>query len=103
MSTVTIGGKTYRGNSIVVTGSNVIIDGKKVEDGLTGIVELKIEGNIDRLETDCPVSVKGNVGSLKAGGSVNCGDVAGGVYAGGSVNCGNVGGDVSAGGSVNHR
>lgn len=103
MSTVTIGGKRYTGNNIVVVDNKVIIDGVPCDDSFSGIVELKIEGNIEKLECDCSVSVSGNVGSVSAGGSVWCDDVGGNVNAGGSINCGNVGGNLNAGGSVNCR
>jgi len=117
---VTINGKTYKGNNVTVINNRVIIDGKDVTDKEAvkdGILTVKVEGVLDSLTTDGDVVaglVKGNIdaggsvscddvdGDVDAGGSVNCGNVGGDVDAGGSVNCGKVGGDVDAGGSVRH-
>lgn len=101
---ITINGKTYRGgNNISIVNGKVTIDGIP-QDGepLTGVVEVKVEGNLTSLRTDASVTVKGDVlGDVDAGGSVQCGAVGGEVDAGGSINCGAVNGDVDAGGSVN--
>lgn len=104
MGRITINGKTYYGNNIIMTNGKIIIDGKPIEDGLSGVVELKVEGDLVSLHSDCSVTVNGDVkGNVSAGTSVNCKNVDGNVQAGSSVNCGNVGGNVKAGNSVTCR
>jgi hypothetical protein len=88
MSRLTINGMTFDGDSIVVVGGRITVDGVAVtvNDAKTGIVEIRI--------------VEGVLGELRTDASVKCGNVAGSVKAGGSIQCENVGGNVSAGGSV---
>lgn len=64
MSTVTINGKTYSGNNIVVSNNKVIIDGKDITPDSKQI-NINVEGNITDLKVDCcdKISIKGNVGS----------------------------------------
>lgn len=100
---VIINGKKYAGRSVVIVNGKVLIDGAPAEESLSGVVEIKVEGDLVSLECDAPVTVNGNVGQLSAGGSVHCNDVGGNVNAGGSVHCGDVGGSLNAGGSVNCR
>jgi hypothetical protein len=100
---IIINGKSYGGRNITIINGKVLIDGVPGEEGLSGVVEIKVEGDLATLECDAPVTVNGNVGHLSAGGSVQCENVGGNVNAGGSINCGDVGGMVNAGGSVNCR
>lgn len=89
------------GKNIMVNGDKVFVDGKLVEEGLSGNVTISFEGDLASLTTNCSAIVHGNVmGDVDAGGSVTCGDVEGSVDAGGSVKCSHVGGDIDAGGSV---
>lgn len=104
-----VNGKMYfGGRNMRVVNNRVWIDGKDVTDGVgtvsNGILEVRIEGILTSVETDCSVTVTGSVnGNVQAGGSVSAGDIGGKVNAGGSVNCGQVTGSVNAGGSVNCR
>jgi hypothetical protein len=118
MSTITINGQTFSvsGNNVVVKNGSVYVDGAKVEAGnLSGIVEIKWEGELANLNSAYSVScgdVKGNIdaggsvtcktveGDVDCGGSVRCENVGGSIDCGGSVNCGTVGGDIDAGGSI---
>ncbi len=103
MNKITINGKTYNvpGGNISVQNNIVYVDGKKIEEGLSGIVEVKFTGDLASLRTDGSATVKGEVkGDVDAGGSVDCGNVGGSVDAGGSVSCRDVKGDIDAGGSV---
>lgn len=101
MGTVTINGKTYSGNSVVVTNDTVIIDGKVQRGEVSGVVQVVVSGDIGYLKSNASVTVNGNVsGNIDAGGSVQCLNIDGNVDAGGSVSCKNVGGGVDAGGSV---
>ena len=118
---ITLNGKTYTapaGASLTVINGKVMIDGKVVEEGLTGEVRLKVEGDLFTLVTDANVecgNVQGDVradgnvtaghvgGALKADGNVTCGTVRGDVKADGNVTCGNVEGSVRAGGNVMRR
>jgi hypothetical protein len=108
MSTISINGNTYSGNSIVVTKGKVIINGKDVTPESKEI-NITIEGNIDELKVDAcnKVSVNGNVGNLKTqSGDVDItGDVTGGIQTmSGDVDCGSVGGSISTmSGDIKHR
>lgn len=99
---VTINGKTYKGNKVRVNGNKVYVDGKRVDHGevTDGILEVKVTGDLVSLEADGSVTCDNVNGTAQAGGSIKCGDVGGNVQAGGSVKCGEVSGSVMAGGSV---
>lgn len=101
---ITINGKTYKGNSVVVRNHTIYIDGKKVtdKDMPETILQIEVKGTLASLETDASVNCDSVKGNVDAGGSVNCDTVGGDVNAGGSVNCDDVGGNVTAGGSVIH-
>ena len=102
-NTIIINGQRIEtsGGSISITGGSIYVGGQKVKGELSGIVEIKFEGDLASLQSDASVTVHGNVqGEVKATGSVNCGTVWKNVDAGGSVQCGNVKGDLDAGGSV---
>jgi hypothetical protein len=100
---ITINGKSYAGRNVAIINGRVLIDGKPQDEGLSGVVEIKVDGDLATLECDAPVTVRGNVGKLSAGGSVQCDNVSGNVNAGGSIHCGDVNGIVNAGGSVHCR
>jgi hypothetical protein len=89
MARITINGQTVEvgDGNINVTSRNgkIIVNGRKLAEGLSGTVDLKIEGAVAKVDAD---------------GSVQCGDVGGSVSAGGSIRCGNVASDASAGGSI---
>ena len=101
MGTIHIDGRTFIGNSISIRNGVVTIDGVAQGGTVNGVVEIKIDGSVDRIETDASVTC-GSVGrDVSAGGSVKCGNVAGNVSAGGSVSAtGHLGKSISAGGSV---
>lgn len=103
---IIVNGKRYEapaGASVTIINGRVIINGRTVEEGLSEVVTLKVEGDLVALRVDGPVELTGNVhGPVSAGGSVECGDVGGSVQAGGSVRCGAVRGGVMAAGSVRH-
>jgi hypothetical protein len=102
MSRITIGGRSFSGNSVVIRDNLIIIDGIVQETGnLSGIVQVEVTGDLASLESEVSVTVNGSVhGSVLAGGSVHCGDVSGSVNAGGSIHCGKVSGNTVAGGSI---
>ena len=117
MSTVTINGKTYRGNSVQVIGNKVIIDGveatehkdeKKINIHVDGNIEelsvdhaqkIMVHGDVKHLQTSSgDVDVDGNVGGgiqASSGDVEVSGDVGGSIQtSSGDVKCGTVGGDV---------
>lgn len=104
---ININGKSIsvQGNNISIVNNKVYVDGKLVEEGLTGDVKITFEGELANLDSSASVTVNGNVkGDIDASGSVTVyGDVGGDVDASGSVTCGNVGGDVDASGSVSFK
>jgi len=106
MNIININGKSIKvtGSNISVIGDKVYVNGKLVEEGLSGNVEISFKGDLANLNVDGSATVDGNVlGYVDAGGSVRCENVNGSVDAGGSVYCGNVGGDVDAGGSISMK
>jgi hypothetical protein len=103
MNNIIINGQSYsvQGNNITITNNQVIVDGTAIQSNLSGITEVKFDGDLASLKCHGAATVNGDVkGNVDAGGSIKCGNVGGNVDAGGSVTCGNVGGDIDAGGSV---
>ena len=112
---VTINGKTIKlpsNNNISVVNGKVFVDGKEVDTSDTdlqnsnSIINISIEGNVDRIDCSGSVEVKGNVSKgIDCGGSVSItGDVNGDIDCGGSANIkGSHKGDIDAGGSVSVR
>ena len=99
---ISINGKTYTGTNITINNGRVVIDSKAQEEGLTGVVEVKVTGNIGSLTCDGSATVYGNVlGNVHAQNSVEVeGDVLGDVNAGNSVDAKSIKGNVRAGNSV---
>ena len=108
MSTITINGNTYSGNSIVVTNGKVVINGKDVTPDSKEI-NISVEGNIEELKVDAcnKVEITGDVSNVKTqSGDVEIsGNVTGSIQTmSGDVDCGNVGGSISTmSGDVKHR
>ena len=105
MATVTINGNVINvsgGGTIGITSRNgkIIINGIEQASGLSGTVELKIEGAVADIEADGSVHCGNVAGKVSAGGSVTCQDVTGNVNAGGSAKAAKVGGSMNAGGSI---
>jgi hypothetical protein len=104
MNRISINGRIFQGNSIVIRGDTITVDGRRQDGTVSGVVEVRvIEGVVERLETDASVTCGEVRGSVSAGGSVQVsGDVGGSVKAGGSVEAGGKleGTSVNAGGSV---
>lgn len=123
MNRITINGKVIEveGHNISIVEDSITVDGVTIEKGLSGIVDIKFEGDITNLtihkgNAEINGNIRGNVdvggsvkcsgyigGDIEAGGSVTCGNVEGNVDAGGSVTCENITGDIDAGGSVKMR
>lgn len=107
-STIIINGKshTVKGNNITVSNGKIIVDGKVVQEGLSGEVTIKFEGDLANLKSDSSVIVNGNIeGSASSGGSLKCGDIGHNAVSGGSMKCETVNGSATSGGSMNvgHR
>jgi hypothetical protein len=105
MASVTIDGQTFTisGNDISITsrGGSIVVNGQTLTAGLSGTVNLKIEGAVARIEADGSVTCGDVTGKVNAGGSVTCSNVTGNVAAGGSARVsGNVSGGLTAGGSI---
>lgn len=104
-STITVNGKTItvKGNNISVANGRIIVDGKVMEEGLSGDVNVILSGDIKHIDVTGSVTVNGDVfGDIDAGSSVNVsGNITGYVDAGSSVSANNITGDVDAGSSVN--
>ena len=108
MSTITINGNTYSGNSVVVTNGRVVINGKDVTPDSKEI-NISVEGNIEELKVDAcnKVSVTGTVKNIstKSGDVDVTGDVNGSIQTmSGDVDCRHIQGSVSTtSGDIKHR
>lgn len=104
MNTIFINGQKFEvtGNNVHVQNGIITVDGVTIVSNLSGVVEVKWDGDLANLKCSSSVACNDVIGNVDAGGSVNIsGDVAGDVDAGGSVNvAGNVNGSIDAGGSV---
>jgi hypothetical protein len=104
MNKIIVNGKSYTvsGSNISIVNGTIRVNGQTIEENLSGIVEVRFEGDLARLEVNHGNAViKGDVhGSVNAGGDVTCHNVEGNVEAGGDVKCVNVKRNVEAGGDV---
>ena len=103
--TVTINGKKFEahGNNVSVSSGAVYVDGVKIEDGLSGVVDIVWDGPLASLEAEGSVTCGDVHGDVTGGNSVTCKNVRGSVKAGNSVTCRDVGGSCRAGNSVSRR
>lgn len=106
MGKITINGKTWNlsgGANISIHSNSIYVNGEKLDESkdILNAHIIKIEGNVNNIDTDKSVDCDNVGGNINASGSVNCDDVKGDVHAGGSVNCDDISGNVFAGGSVN--
>ena len=96
---ITINGKTYKGNNIVVSGDCVYIDGKKMEGDDSKEININVVGDLGSIKVDnCnKLEVRGNCSSVesKNGDVIVGGYVSGDVVSkNGNISCGNVAGNV---------
>lgn len=119
---ITIGPRSFQGRDLSIINDRIYVDGVDVTDSpdgkITGIVEIKVTGDVNVVRCDRSLTITGNVqGDATSGGSLRCGnitgnatsdgslqggDIGGNATSDGSMNCGKVGGSVKAGGSVRH-
>jgi hypothetical protein len=102
MGSIHINGKTYRGNSIQITNSGVIVDGVIQKESWNKTVDVKVEGTIGTLIVDGNAVVHGDVlGNVDAGNNVQVyGDVLNNVDAGNNVQAETIKGKVDAGNNI---
>lgn len=96
---ININGKSYSGDNLSVINGVVYIDGNKVDSTDEKVINISVEGNVDKLEVDSCNSIRvagdcGTVnsknGNLSIGGNVG-GDV---TNKNGNITCSRVGGSV---------
>ena len=108
MSSVTINGKTYIGNNIIVSNGKIMIDEKNVTSD-DKVINITVNGNIDSLKVDTcnKLELIGNVTNINTvSGDVDInGDVNGSIQTvSGDVKCKNVGGSINTlSGDINHN
>jgi len=108
MSTITINGNTYSGNSIVISNGKVIINGNDVTPNEKEI-NIVVHGNTEDLKIDhCnKIVVNGNSKNIstKSGDIFITGNVEGSVQTmSGEVDCSDVSGSVSTmSGNIKHK
>ena len=96
---ITINGKSYNGNSIVISNNKVIIDGNDCTPDSKDI-KIEVVGNIESIKADCCnyIKVTGDSGNIQSqSGDIEIeGNVSGNVSTmSGNVDCGNIQGSVS--------
>lgn len=99
MSSVTINGKKYIGNNIVIFNGKIMIDGSNITSD-EKVFNITVNGNIDSLKVDTcnKLEIIGNVSNINTvSGDVDInGDVSGSIQTvSGDVSCGNVGGSLN--------
>lgn len=108
MSRVTINGKTYIGNNIIVSNGKIMIDEKNVTSD-DKVIIITVNGNIDSLKVDTcnKLGIIGNVTNVNTvSGDVDInGNVSGSIQTvSGDVKCKNVGGSINTlSGDINHN
>lgn len=108
MSSVTINGKTYIGNNIIVSNGKIMVDGKNVTSD-DKVINITVNGNIDSLKVDTcnKLEIIGNVTNVNTvSGDVDInGDVNGSIQTvSGDVKCNNVSGSINTlSGDINHN
>jgi len=102
MNTITVNGRSISvsGSSVSVVNGKIIVDGKVIEEGLSGDVHVKWEGDLASLKCNS-CDITGNVSGDVNTNEIKCGDVGGDVKAN-EVKCGNVAGSIKAN-SVKYR
>lgn len=90
MATVTINDRVFMGDHFTIRAGEIFVDGVR-QDVLPvfGVVDVRIEGILQRLNTDGSVTC-GDVHTVTAGGNVSCRDVTGPITAGGGVTASSV-------------
>lgn len=78
MSTIIINGQLYEvfGETITVNNNTITVDGKIIAEGLSGIVEVRIIGDVLNLNAH-NVNIEGNVLGGIIAHNIKCGDVSG--------------------------
>lgn len=83
------------GSSISINGNSIIVGGRTVANGLSGIVEVRWEGPVGELQSYAPLTIKGDVLGSVNGDVITCGNVGGNLTCD-VVSCGSVAGRVTA-------
>ena len=99
-NTISINGKTYKGNDLSISGGKVYIDGKLQHEEDKIDINITVNGNLDTLEVDAcnTITVKQNckVVTCKNGNVIIHGNVEGDVTnKNGNIKCKNILGDAN--------
>lgn len=71
-SSITVNGRTYRGNNVSIVNGKITVDGKEVDTPSEKKIHITIDGDIGSLNLDCgEIEVSGDVGNLVS----HCGNV----------------------------
>ena len=110
MSQIIINGRKYSGNSVSISGNQVIIDGKIQGPDEKGIdINIVVNGNIESLDVDyaSTLTVNGDCGSATSkNGNIECRDILGDAETkNGNIEClGSISGDATTkNGNIKHR
>jgi len=97
MASINMNGKIYSGRSVSISNNKVIVNGVDITPD-SKIINIIIEGDVDKIEVDyCEsVAVNGNAQTIRTtSGDIICKDVKGDVQStSGDIEAGNVGGSI---------
>jgi len=96
-SKVTVNGKTYEGNQILICNDSVIVDGKKTPKEITPEITINVFGDADDVfTTSGNINVRQNAGNITtSSGDIKCRTVLGSIETNsGDVSCKKVSGSI---------
>lgn len=105
-NTIVINGKshTVSGNNIQIGNGTIMVNGVVIEGELSGIVEVKFEGDLANVTSSSSISVSGSIlGNADAGSHISCNDVGGDADAGSHISCRDIRGKADAGSHISCR
>lgn len=71
-SSITVNGRTFKGNNVSIVNGKITVDGKEVDMPEEKQIHIRIDGDIGSLNLDCgEIEVSGDVGNLVS----RCGNV----------------------------
>lgn len=97
-ASITIDGRTFKGNNVSIIGNKVVIDGVEQSGELVGNIRITVNGNVDNIETTSgDIEVRGAVGEVEttSGDVIVHSNISGSVKTmSGDVTAGSIGGNV---------
>jgi hypothetical protein len=105
-NTIIINGQKHvvSGSNISIGNNVIMVDGVVVQGDLSGIVEVKFEGDLANVTAGSSITVNGNIhGDADAGSHIRCNDIGGDADAGSHITARDIKGDADAGSHISCR